>query len=160
VNTLAAAVVSSVTAVIAFAVAAVSRREAGRARRSAHEELSKRRIEQALRLSEFSRPLKPGESLRPSEYTVVNMRMRMQVEVKVTRPARSRSAIGLTKFAASVLPASDRDRYAEEFRAELQDLAQSGAGHLRQLLYGLRQIRGILQMRYALRSPRRKSATP
>jgi hypothetical protein len=84
----------------------------------------------------------------------------MQVGVKVTRPARSRSAIGLTKFAASVLPASDRDRYAEEFRAELQDLAQSGAGHLRQLLYGLRQIRGILQMRYALRSPRRKSATP
>jgi hypothetical protein len=156
----AATVISTVTTVISFALTAVSRRQAGRARRSAHEELSKHRIEQELRLSEFSRPLEPGESRRLSEYTVVNMRMRMRVDVKVTRPARSRSAIGLTKLAASVLPASDRDRYAEEFRAELQDLAQSGAGHLRQLLYGLRQIRGILQMRYALRSPRRKSATP
>jgi len=158
---MATTVISAVFAVMTVALAAVGYRQAERARRSAREELSRRRIEQELRLSEFSRPLKPGESIPPSELAAAhNIRVHMQVEVKVTRPARSRSAIGLAEFAASVLPASDRDRYAEEFRAELQDLAQSGAGHPRQLLYGLRQIRGILQMRYALRSPRRKSATP
>jgi hypothetical protein len=149
-----------VAGVITVALVAVARRQAERMR-IASEELSMRRIEQELRLSEFSRALTPGESARASEYALAhNMRVHMQVEAKVTRPARSRSAIGLTEFAASVLPASDRERYAEEFRAELQDLAQSGAGHLRQLLYGLRQIRGIVHTRYALRSPRHKSATP
>jgi hypothetical protein len=73
---------------------------------------------------------------------------------------RSRAARGLAKMAACLPPASERDRYAEEFSAELYYLAQSGAGRLRQLLYSLRQIRKVLQVRSALRSPRRESATP
>ena len=153
-------VISAVLAVISFALGTGRYREVKRAIWDREVRRTIRRAQEEGGLIQL-RSLKPGESAQLSgDLSVRNASMRMQVEVKVTRPARSRSAIGLTEFAASVLPACDRDRYAEEFRAELQDLAQSGAGRLRQLLYGLRQIRGILQVRYALRSPRRKSATP
>ena len=44
-----------------------------------------------------------------------------------------------------------------EFRSELRDLARSGAGRVQKLRYALRQLRSVLPMRLALRSPRRKS---
>jgi hypothetical protein len=91
-------------------------------------------------------PEKPGEFIR--------------VPAPKSPARRSRPANGLTKAAARVLPASDRARYAEEFSAELHDLALSGAGPLGQMLYGLRQVRGTLGLRIALQSPRRKGATP
>jgi hypothetical protein len=75
------------------------------------------------------------------------------------RPARrSRPAVSLTRAAVRVLPAAERDRYAEEFRAELYDLALSGAGPLRQVLYGVRQVRGTFLLSFALRAPRRRGA--
>jgi hypothetical protein len=70
------------------------------------------------------------------------------------------SAAGLLTAAARLLPAADRARYAEEYRSELCDLAQSGDGRLRQFLYALRQLLRVLPMGFALRSPRRRSAAP
>jgi hypothetical protein len=90
-------------------------------------------------------------------------RSKMRVDIylgSVPRPAsRSRSASGLTRIAASVLPASERDRYAEEFTAELHDLAQAGRGRLRQMMYGLRVIIRTIPLRFALQAPCRESAT-
>jgi hypothetical protein len=70
------------------------------------------------------------------------------------------SAAALLTAAARLLPAADRARYAQEYRSELWALAHSGAGRLRQLQYVLRQFRTALPMAAALRSPRRRSATP
>jgi hypothetical protein len=77
------------------------------------------------------------------------------------RPARARPArpaCGLTNAAALFLPGADRARYTAEYRSELWDLAQSGAGCLRQLLYAFRQFRAAVPMAFALRSPRRRGA--
>jgi hypothetical protein len=73
------------------------------------------------------------------------------------RPGRS--ACGLTDAAAFFLPRADRARYAAEYRSELWDLAQSGAGHLRQLLYALRQFRAAVPLVFVLRSLRRKGVS-
>lgn len=70
------------------------------------------------------------------------------------------SAAGLLATAARLLPAADADRYAEEYLSELWELAESGAGRLRQLLYAVRQLLRALPMRFMLRSPRRRSTTP
>ena len=64
----------------------------------------------------------------------------------------------LAGVASLLLPIADRARYSEEYRSELWDLAQAGAGRIRQLLYALRQIRNALPTSSALRSPRRKSS--
>lgn len=68
------------------------------------------------------------------------------------------SAATLLAAAVRLLPESDRTRYTEEYRAELWDLAQAGAGRIRQLLYALCQVRSAHQMGVALRAPRRRSA--
>jgi hypothetical protein len=79
----------------------------------------------------------------------------------VLRPVgRSRPASSLINIAAGMLPASARDRYAAEYSAELHDLAQAGAGRLRQLMYGLRVIIRTVPLRFTLRAPRRESAAP
>jgi hypothetical protein len=70
------------------------------------------------------------------------------------------SAVGLLAAAAYLLPATDRARYAQEYRSELWDLAQSGAGRPRQLRYALSQLRRVVPMGFALRSPRRRGAAP
>lgn len=64
----------------------------------------------------------------------------------------------LLAAAARLLPATDRGRYAEEYQAELWDLAQAGAGRVQQLRYALRQFRNVVSVRVALRSPRRRSS--
>jgi len=69
-------------------------------------------------------------------------------------------AAGLLAVASCLLPAGDRARYAEEYRSEQWDLAQSGAGRLRQLRYALHQLLGALPLRFVLRSPRRRGAAP
>lgn len=68
------------------------------------------------------------------------------------------SAAGLLAAAVRLLPAAERARYAEEYRAELWDLTQAGAGRIRQLRYALRQLLSAPAMRFALQSPRRRSA--
>ena len=68
-------------------------------------------------------------------------------------------AADLLAAAVRLLPTADRARYAEEYRSELWDLAQSGAGRLRQLWYALRQLRRVLPMSAELRSPRRRGAS-
>jgi len=70
------------------------------------------------------------------------------------------SAIGLLTATVRLLPAGHRNRYHQEYRSELVDLAQAGAGRIGQLRYAFRQLRSAPQMRFTLRSPRRKGATP
>jgi hypothetical protein len=84
-----------------------------------------------------------------------------------TRENREREVKGIALPAAKLLavvarllPAAARDRYDEEFRSELWCLAQAGAGHLRQVAYALRQLRCVCLTAAALRSPRRRGATP
>jgi hypothetical protein len=58
------------------------------------------------------------------------------------------------------LPHAARIRYAEEYQSELWDLAHAGSGQVRQLQYGLRQLRTALPTSVALRSPRCRSSAP
>lgn len=69
-------------------------------------------------------------------------------------------AARLLAIVTQLLPAADRDRYDEEFRSELWDLAQAGAGRFRQVAYALRQLRCARLTVSALRSPRRRGAVP
>jgi len=68
------------------------------------------------------------------------------------------SAAGLLAAATRLLPAAHRSRYAEEYRCELWDIAQAGAGRARQLRYALRQFRSAVPMSIMLRSPRRRGS--
>jgi hypothetical protein len=68
------------------------------------------------------------------------------------------SAAGLLTVATRLLPVADRPRHGEEYRSELWDLAQAGAGRLGQLGYALRQVRSAPRTGLALRSPRRRGA--
>ncbi len=70
------------------------------------------------------------------------------------------SAGRVLAMAARLLPAADRTRYAAEFRSELWELAQAGAGRWRQLGYAGRQLLAACELRAALRAPRRRRAVP
>jgi hypothetical protein len=70
------------------------------------------------------------------------------------------SAAGLLAAAVRLLPAADRGRYDEEYRSELWDLAQAGAGRLGQLRYALCQLRNALPTSSALGLPPRRGAAP
>ena len=61
-------------------------------------------------------------------------------------------------IALRLLPNIDRARYAEEYLAEVRELAQSGAGRRRQVRYALSQLRSVPQMWFVLRSLRRWGA--
>lgn len=85
------------------------------------------------------------------------------------RPTKhvARSALSLLAAAARLLPATARARYTEEYRSELWDLADSGAGlmrqlrsRMRQLRYALNQLASARRMRLALRSPHSRNAAP
>lgn len=82
-------------------------------------------------------------------------------------PAEQNGAVRIERLAADLLaaasrllPAAERERYFEEYLAELWELAQSGAGRSQQLQYVIRQLRNVFPMSFALRSPRRRSAVP
>jgi hypothetical protein len=83
---------------------------------------------------------------------------RLNRDIPTREPGRPAS--GLVAATARLLPVADRERYAEEFRSELWDLAQAGAGRLRQLGYAFRQLLRAIPMSLTLRSPRRRSAVP
>jgi hypothetical protein len=142
------------------------------------------RDEIVLKLAAHSIVLKHGEMIPPLESQEVRRTAnRWRQDLLVGRLARSASrlgavnfllrtrrgwlaarpawpASGLTSVASFLLPAADRARYSEEYRSELWELAQAGAGRIRQLRYALRQLRNALPMGFALRSPRRRSAAP
>jgi hypothetical protein len=66
----------------------------------------------------------------------------------------------LLAAAARLLPASDRARYAEEFRSELTEIARSGAGRGPQLAYAARVVMSARRLHADLRAPRRRGAVP
>jgi predicted RNA-binding protein with RPS1 domain len=72
----------------------------------------------------------------------------------------SPSAAGLLDLAARLLPAADRARYGEEYRSELWDLAQAGAGRTGQLRHAVCQVASAIPMSRALRSLRRRITAP
>lgn len=62
---------------------------------------------------------------------------------------------------AQLLPTPGRARYTAEFRSELWELAQSGAGRWAQVAYAARQLRSVWSLRAALQAPvRRRAAAP
>jgi hypothetical protein len=67
------------------------------------------------------------------------------------------SAARLLAAAARVLPAADREPYAQEYRSELWELAQAGDGRVGQLCYALRQVRKA--PRWASRCAHRDAGT-
>jgi hypothetical protein len=66
----------------------------------------------------------------------------------------------LVGVATQMLPAWERARYAEEFRSELWDLAQTGGSRRAQLAYATRQLLAVPKLRAGLRSLRRRGAVP
>jgi hypothetical protein len=64
----------------------------------------------------------------------------------------------LVAAAVGLLPASDRNRYLEEFRAEVNDLARARHGRRAQAMYGARLLASALQLRAELRTPGRRGA--
>jgi hypothetical protein len=83
-----------------------------------------------------------------------------RVGAGVTEKRPAPLARRLLLAAARMLPAEDRDRYAEEFRSELADIALAGGGRRVQLAYAARQLRSAPRLRADLRSPQRRSAAP
>jgi len=72
----------------------------------------------------------------------------------------SPSAGRLVAVAARMLPEADRADYAEEFLAELRDLAQAGASFIGQVAYAAQQLRSAPSMRLALRTAARQRVEP
>ena len=70
------------------------------------------------------------------------------------------SAGHLLAAAARLLPATDRARYAEEYRSELWEIARAGQPRRRQIGYAARQAASSLRLRAELRTPRRRKASP
>ena len=68
------------------------------------------------------------------------------------------SAARLLAVTARVLPPADRSRYAEEFRAELQDIARTGDGRGPQWRYAIRQLTAALRLRGELREAQRQQS--
>jgi hypothetical protein len=67
------------------------------------------------------------------------------------------SAGRLAAAAARLLPASERARYAEEFRSELWEIAQADSRRA-QLAYAARQLVAARRLRAGLQVPRRRGA--
>jgi hypothetical protein len=70
------------------------------------------------------------------------------------------SADRLLAAAARLLPAADRDRYAQEYRSELWEIAHAGRPRRSQLLYASRQLASSVRLHAELRAPRRRKASP
>ena len=86
------------------------------------------------------------------------------VDHRVTRRKLRRAGIivssadRLLAAATQLLPAAARARYAEEYRNELWDLANCGAGRLQQVQYATRQLARAMVMRSALVPPHNRKA--
>ncbi|WP_239168517.1 hypothetical protein [Paractinoplanes deccanensis] len=63
------------------------------------------------------------------------------------------SAVRLTLVSVRVLPAAAQPRYAEEWQAELYELALSGASRWTQLIYALRILNEAWVLRAELKAP-------
>ncbi|MFF5205049.1 hypothetical protein [Streptosporangium sp. NPDC000396] len=86
------------------------------------------------------------KSLTPHRETEQNSNRHAQISTAV-------SALRLITFTLRLLPAEYRHEYAEEFRAELYDLAQAKATTAMQILYAVQQLGRVRQLREALLSP-------
>jgi len=78
------------------------------------------------------------------------------------RPARrvTLSANGLAVAASRLLPAADQPRYREEYRCELWDLADAGAGRAQQIGYAIRLVIRAVPLRYAVLASYSRKAPP
>lgn len=77
------------------------------------------------------------------------------------RPRRAAPyARGFLAATTCLVPAGWRDRYLEEFHAELCDLADTGVGQWLQLHYVARQLIRAMSLNIALRAPKRRRVVP
>jgi len=74
------------------------------------------------------------------------------------RPAPARLASRMMTLLIQVLPPAERTRYAEEFHAELFDLARYGTGRGRQIAYALRVASQSWRLRAELKAAHRSRA--
>jgi hypothetical protein len=72
----------------------------------------------------------------------------------------SPAAARLAATAAWLLPSPERERYREEFRSELWELAAAGASRRHQVGHAAQVLTQAWVMRTALRSPARRRAVP
>jgi hypothetical protein len=70
------------------------------------------------------------------------------------------SAGWLLTTAARLLPVADRARYSEEYRSELWEIADAGAGRRQQVRYSVRQLTRVARLRGAVIAPRTRNASP
>ncbi len=70
------------------------------------------------------------------------------------------AARGLLAAAARMLPHESRERYLEEFQAELFDLAAAGAGRWLQMRYAARLVIRVPSLARTVRASNRKRAAP
>lgn len=77
----------------------------------------------------------------------------------VGRRAPTAFAGGLASAAARLLPVEDRQRYLEEFQAELVDITQAGHGSWSQVTYAAWLLASAPKLRNELRTPHRRRAT-
>lgn len=68
-------------------------------------------------------------------------------------------AVVMACIAARMLPAAEQARYAEEFCAELLDMAEAGTSRWKQALYAARQVGRVPHLRAGLKAPRRNRAS-
>ncbi|MBB2741934.1 UNVERIFIED_ORG: hypothetical protein FHR35_001756 [Microbispora rosea subsp. rosea] len=68
-------------------------------------------------------------------------------------PCVAPSALHLVDQVVRILPQEYRDRYQEEFRAEIHELAQAKATKTLQIIYVAQQLRHVWQLRNALQAP-------
>lgn len=101
-----------------------------------------------------------GDARSPEGLGVRGYRRRMVPGLYGRRRGAGRSACGLLVAASRLLPASSRERYLEEFRAELHDVAACGAGRWQQVRYAARQFVRAVPVAVAVRVSGRRKAAP
>jgi hypothetical protein len=110
----------------------------------AGESVDESRVANLVRCAEEIRQL--------AEQVAVDRRPRAAASTVGGRATPWTSAVRLTLVSVRVLPAADRTRYAEEWQAELYELAFTGASRWAQLVYALRILNEAWVLRAELKT--------
>jgi hypothetical protein len=105
-----------------------------------------------------TRPLREAEYLAEDLVGTLERLSAAPAEKAMEHWQTSPSAEWLTGVAARLLPAVERGRYVEEWRAELWDLAAERVPRRRQVAYALRIVAGAWSTRRGILEGRRRTA--
>lgn len=105
------------------------------------------------------------ERVKAALARMVELETYLSAEGKVAGSSRERSNVAVSRAAARVaawsvrvLPSADRPRYDEEFRRELQDLADTDAGRRAQFRHAVRLLNRAVSLRRAVMKARSRRA--